>query len=82
MTNYLEVEFVGGPLDGQQGMLPPEITGAGPADWQPPMVARADMYVGHNDGVPIIQHIVYERRVNPRDEGVLWLYDYVPGSER
>jgi hypothetical protein len=60
VTGTVEVEFVGGPVDGTRWVFP-----VGDRDGRPPR----DVTIVTDDGF-----VDYRREVSPRDHGPLWLY--------
>ncbi|MFE0472584.1 hypothetical protein ACFW2V_13315 [Streptomyces sp. NPDC058947] len=60
------IKFIGGPADGRLTFIPED-----PMD--PPLLHELLMVSGRK--------AMYERQVNPGDQGPLWLYRYIAEAE-
>ena len=81
--SLLTAEFMGGPLDGQIREMQP-VYRPDPLCWQdgePPIlvnVAAVKPYDFEGEKLYAVETMQYARRINPRDDGALWEYLYVP----
>jgi len=75
MVSSVEVEFVGGLIDGQRRVLQCDAQGL------PPVVLKFEELPPVNwatKEMPPPVELVFRREVNPADDGALWLYRLVP----